>query len=274
MRAADHNEPPPHPAFTPLLVTTSHRADASLRCRAEQRARAWQIPFVPRDALPSLAQITSSGAALLVFSGSGLQLVDRAGTLTFHEGIAHLRTLHLAASGRDPLVHVGTLHPGDRVLDCTMGLAQDALVAARVVGPEGRVVAVESSLPLYAVVSEGLRAGGRAHDACLIEPVHSDHASFLRGLPSGSFDMVYFDPMFAAPRKAQAAFAAVRRHGNHTPLTRAVIAEACRVACRWVIVKCPKGSRVPHDLGMRQLPGAPASPFDWGRSAGHAAPGR
>ena len=274
MRDAAHNEPPPHPAFLPLLVTTSHRADASLRRRAAQRASTWQIPFVPRDALPSLAQLTSSGAALLVFSGSGLQLVDGAGTLTFHDGMAHLRLLHLAAGGQDPLVHVGALHPGDRVLDCTMGLAQDALVAARAVGPGGRVVAVESSLPLYVVVSEGLRARRRSHGACLIEPVHSDHAPLLRSLSDGSFDVIYFDPMFAAPRKAQAAFDAVRRHGHHTPLTRAVIEEACRVACRWVIVKCPKGSRVPHDLGMRPLPGAPTSPFDWGRRAGHAAPGR
>ena len=130
MRDADQSVPPPYPAFTPLLVTTSHRADAGLRRHAAQRASTWQIPLVPRDALPSLAQVTSSGAALLVFSGSGLQLVDRAGTLTFHEGIAHLRILHLEGGGRDPLVHVGALHPGDRVLDCTMGLAQDALVAA------------------------------------------------------------------------------------------------------------------------------------------------
>lgn len=273
MRDADQSVPPPYPAFTPLLVTTSHRADAGLRRHAAQRASTWQIPFVPRDALPSLAQVTSSGASLLVFSGSGLQLVDRAGTLTFHEGIAHLRIVHLEGGGRDPLVHVGALHPGDRVLDCTMGLAQDALVAARAVGPGGRVVAVESSLPLYAVVSEGLGARGRSPDTCLIEPVHGDHAPFLRGLPGGSFDVVYFDPMFASPRKAQVAFDAVRRHGNHTPLHRAVIEEACRVACRWVVVKCPKGSRVPQDLGMRRLPGAPASPFDWGRSAGHAAPG-
>lgn len=273
MRDADHNDLPPHPACS-LLVTTSHRANPGLCRYAAQRASAWQIPFVPRDALPSLAQLTASGAALLVFSGSGLQLLDRSGTLVFHEGMAHLRKLHLSAGGKEPLVHVGELCPRDHVLDCTMGLAQDALVAARAVGSGGRVVAVESSLPLYAVVSEGLRALGPSQESCPVEPVFGDHAVLLPRFPGGSFDVLYFDPMFAAPRKAQVAFDTVRHHGNHTPLSRAVLEQARRVARRWVVVKCPKGSSVPEDLGMRRLPGAPASPFDWGRIASHAALGR
>jgi len=271
VRDADQNESPPvSPPQEPLLVTTSHRADPNLRRHAAQRARLWQVPFVPRDGLPPLETLTSSGVSLLIFSGRGLQLLDRWGTLIFHEGLAHLRTLRLNAGGTDPLVHAGEVGPGDQVLDCTMGLAQDALVVARAVGPRGRVVAVESSLALYAVVSEGLETRGPSPASCRIEPVHADHADLLPQLPSGHVDVVYFDPMFPAPRKAQAAFDAVRRQGNHTALTPAVLAQARRVARRWVVVKCPKGSSVPADLGLRRLAGAPTSPFDWARAPGQA----
>ncbi len=61
-------------------------------------------------------------------------------------------------SGMTPSSALAELRAGDTILDCTLGLGQDALVAALVVGPSGRVVALEKSLALYAVVSEGLNA--------------------------------------------------------------------------------------------------------------------
>ena len=44
-----------------------------------------------------------------------------------------------------------------RVLDCTMGLASDAVVASFITGRTGTVCAVEASPLLHFVVSEGLQ---------------------------------------------------------------------------------------------------------------------
>lgn len=93
---------------------------------------------------------------LLVLELNGLRLRHNGGALLYHEGMARLRWLRLRAGGRDPLVDIAEVRAGDRVLDCTMGLAQDAPVLARSVGQAGLVVALEASLVIHAVVADGL----------------------------------------------------------------------------------------------------------------------
>jgi hypothetical protein len=167
----------------------------------------------------------------------------------------------------DTFVRVAELRRGDAVLDCTLGLAQDALVASLAVGPEGRVVGVEKSLALYALVSEGLKGYELGPDSCRVEVVHADASEYLRSLPARSFDVVCFDPMFARPQKAQPGFDVLRRFAEHAPLTPEALAEGRRVARRWVVVK---GSRYSDDLkklGLSPEPGSRYTEVAWGRAA-------
>jgi SAM-dependent methyltransferase len=251
----------------PLAVTTSARPNAQRVSQAQAAARGWGLPFFARHSKESITPWFESRAeALIVFGHNGVTLWDREGHHAFHGGMAHLRRLRLAAGEPDTFVRMAELRKGDAVLDCTLGLGQDALVASLAVGPEGRVVGVEKSLALYAIVSEGLKTYELGPESCRVEVVHADTHEYLRTLPSRSFDVVYFDPMFSRPTKSQPGFDVLRRFAEHASLTPEALQEGRRVARRWVVVK---GSRYSDDLrrlGLSQEPGSRHTEVVWGRA--------
>lgn len=55
------------------------------------------------------------------------------------------RIRSLAHGERDRMIEVSGLSRGDTALDATLGLGIDSLVMSHVVGPEGRVIGIESS---------------------------------------------------------------------------------------------------------------------------------
>ncbi len=192
--------------------------------------------------------------ALIVFGRDGVTLWDLQGSLKFHPGVARLRLRRLDRGEMDDaFLRVAELREGERVLDCTLGLGQDALVAARAVGPKGRVGGVEKSLPLYAVVSEGLAAFDYGPKSCRVECVWADSGEYLAGLPPKAFDVVVFDPMFERPRGAQQAFEVVRRYAEYAPLSAEVLERAKRVAARCVVVKGWRYSREFKRLGIQPV---------------------
>ncbi|AKJ03649.1 putative SAM-dependent methyltransferase [Archangium gephyra] len=257
--------------MVPLAVTTSGKPDEALVKRAREAARAWKLPFIPRRKKEPIGPLLESAAdAFLVFEREGVSLWDREGSFSFNPGMAHLRRLRILSGqvgGDDALVRVAELRAGDHLLDCTLGLGQDALVAALVVGPRGRVVGLEKSLALHAVVSEGLAAYDYGPQSCRVEAVHADSHTYLRSLPSGSFDVVLFDPMFEKPKKSQPAFEMLRRFAEHAPLLPETLEEARRVARRWVVVKGSKYSDDLKKLGLEAEPGSRYTSMIWGRIA-------
>src|SRR5262249_58020938 len=95
---------------------------------------------------------------LVVFGENAVSLWDRLGHVVGGPGLAALRLKEIAKGrAEDPLQRIGELSPGERVLDATLGFAQDARVAARLVGPGGMVVGVESSMPLAVLADASLR---------------------------------------------------------------------------------------------------------------------
>jgi predicted O-methyltransferase YrrM len=156
---------------------------------------------------------------------------------------------------RDPMLEAAGIRPGDAVLDATLGLGADALVAAGACGPGGRVLACEASAALAAWVAEGLRrlpveAAGR------VEVRAADHAALLAALPGGSFDVVLFDPMFRHARAEPGQFDVVRRLADPRPLQAETLLAARRVARRWVVVKDGAPGWDLARLGLTPLPSA------------------
>lgn len=256
------------PAAVPLGVTTSAQPREPLVSRAQAAARAWGVPFFPRRPKESVSSwIGSRAEALLIFGHDAVTLWDAEGHHGFHGGMAHLRRRRMAAGETDDtFVRMTQLRPGDALLDCTLGLAQDALVASLAVGPSGRVVGVEKSLALYALASAGLESYyDLGPDSCRVEVVHADAREYLRSLPASSFDVVFFDPMFARPQKAQPGFDVLRRFADHSPLTPETLEEGRRVARRWVVVKGSKHSDDLRKLGLSREPGSNFTDVVWGR---------
>lgn len=254
----------------PLAVTTSDRHDPALADRARSAAGEVNVPFLPRShKVPLAVMLEQAADALIVFEASGVSLVDRLGTLRFSPGLAHLRIKQLDAGVReDMLLRVSGFTEGDQVLDCTLGLAADAQVAARCVGRSGKVTALEKSPSIYLLVRHGLMFLPRHPLASELEVLHSDAHAYLRAAPDQSFDFVLFDPMFERKRKSSVAFETLRRHADYSPLTGETVAEAQRVARKAVILKGSRYSKDFKKLGVRPEPARPNATVLWARLPG------
>lgn len=75
----------------------------------------------------------------------------------FHPSMALVRLKRLRTGGNDTLLSISGVTAGDTVLDCTAGLCSDALVFSYAVGAQGKVIAIEASRVLHAIVREGLQ---------------------------------------------------------------------------------------------------------------------
>lgn len=126
-------------------------------------------------------------------------------------------------------------------------------MAAAAVGPAGRIVAAEASLPLALLVAEGLRR--HPSDAARrIEVVAADAAEVLARAGPRSFDVVAFDPMFRHPAPEPPGFDLVRRLADPRPLSPELLALARRAARRWVVVKDGTPGWDLARLGLAPLP--------------------
>jgi hypothetical protein len=141
-------------------------------------------------------------------------------------GLAALRLKEIAKGrAEDPLQRIGALASGERVLDATLGFAQDARVAARLVGPGGSVLGVEASLPL-AVLTDASAAARALDDRGPTRRL----GRAPQGVPVGERGRGALRPDVRRALAAQPGFEMLRRLANRPPLTPAVLADARRVA--------------------------------------------
>lgn len=251
--------------MTPVVVTTRAKPSAADVAEASAVAVRWRVPFRPRPAGP-LQRLLAEATAVLVVERRGVTLWDASGKARWSPGLAALRLKALERGEQtDALVGVGALVPGERVLDCTLGLAQDARVASRLVGPGGRVLGLEASLPLAMLAAEGLRREARDAGSAEIEVRHAEAGQVLATLEPGAFDVVFLDPMFSRERRAQPGFALLRRLAWARPLEAETLAQARRVAVRAVLVKAPRYGRELKALGLRPEPSSRSAPVVWVR---------
>ncbi len=232
----------PSPTY---IVTTSQKADAVLREEAELWAARLGVPFVPRRArsIPDVCGVAGVEAALTITHlRVGLVMADGSDEYFFHPNMARMR-LHNMDSGKgEPMITAMGLGPGDSVLDCTLGRAADAMVAARAVGPDGLVVGYEADPLVAALTIHGLATyqidGRGLQDAMRrVQARHGDCEEILPTLATDSFDVVYFDPFFEHTIEQSQAMASLRRLGQHRELSPDVFVEAARVARRCVVIK-------------------------------------
>ena len=203
-------------------------------------------------AIPHLLEETG-GAPVLILSRARADLVHQGRNFRASVGMGFLRLVRAKQGETDPLVRAAELKAGDEVLDATLGLASDSLVAAHATGT--RVLGLEASPVLAAFVTAGLRrlpALGRVA-AGDIEVRCADHRAALREMPGRSVDVVLFDPMFRSAGESGALFDLVRALAEHAPLAPETLREARRVARRGVLVKdAPPGHELTR-LGLTPL---------------------
>ncbi|MCB9663848.1 MAG: class I SAM-dependent methyltransferase [Alphaproteobacteria bacterium] len=174
----------------------------------------------------------------LVVTRGALEVRWRDQAWRWHPGMAHT----LAAAGAaHPWVRLGELRPGDRVVDCTLGLGVDACFLADWTGE--RVLGIEISPIVATLAEEGL--ADRAVDV-----VQGDATAVLAALPPGSVDVVIADPMFPADVQTRStSLDLLHALGHPASLDHAWLAQAQRVARRAVLLKDAAGNDLLERLG-------------------------
>ena len=252
------------------VVTTSRKWDEETLALAQTTAARLGIPYAERRTL-SLAEVCARyGVHYVLVAKNGLLMLETpAGELFFHPNMAHLRIKNIRHGQGDRLGEAMQLHPGMRVLDCTLGFGADAITAAYLVGEQGTVTGLESQPLIAAVVGWGLAhfTADSPHVLAAmrrVTPVCADALTYLRAQPADSYDVVYFDPMFRHPLYASKALDPLRTVADRRALTEETVAEACRVARERVVMKETARSTEFARLGFTQVTGGKYSKVHYG----------
>ncbi|MDU2066122.1 MAG: class I SAM-dependent methyltransferase [Sporomusaceae bacterium] len=253
---------------TDIFITTGQRPNNDVVDMAESLAKEWKIPFVRREK-ESIEQMFLKAPAILVCTKEGPVLHTPAGAHSFHLNLAYLRIKNLKKGNHDHMITAMNLRSGLRLLDCTLGLATDAIVASFALGAVGQVVGLESEKALAAVTTYGLKhftADEQDVTQALrqITVQAASYETFLKSQPDNSFDVVYFDPMFRHPVTKSSQFKPLRTLANPSPLSIEALAEAKRVAKERVVLKETRGSREFSRLGFTDFVGGRYSRIQYG----------
>ncbi|SET38373.1 class I SAM-dependent methyltransferase [Paenibacillus sp. NFR01] len=227
-----------------MIITTGFDPIPEIKERAQRLAQHTGCVFVPRGRLsiPKMAERYADNDILVVLQEAVRLHSPDTPPMEFHPSMGYVRAKRILAGQPDPLMEAARMRPGDSVLDCTAGLGSDTLLFAVYGGADSRITALESSLPLFALLSDGMkhyRTGREEVNAALrrIDVLHCDHLAYLRAQPDNSVDIIYFDPMFRVPLTDSSAISPLRQHANPAALADESVAEAVRVARRTVVLK-------------------------------------
>lgn len=253
-----------------IIITTSYQPSAEQIALGRDFAKRLKTLFVPRGKY-SIAQLKKDYQTdfVLVVTGKGPVIHTPEGEFFFHLNMAQLRIKNLQVGKDDHMVVAMGLKPGMSVLDCTLGLASDAIVASYIVGETGQVIGLESSLVIALVAEYGLKHfesdDGTINQALRrIKVLPLDYNDYLSQLPDNSFDVVYFDPMFRQPVQASNNIKPLRVLADNRPLTLEILQQARRVAKQRVVVKEKNGSPEFARLGITAFVGGKYSHIIYG----------
>ncbi|EGL81892.1 protein of unknown function DUF548 [Caldalkalibacillus thermarum TA2.A1] len=244
-----------------MLVTTARKQD-HLESKAKQVAQRLGVPFVKRRSysIQALCRTYEADHIVLVTS-EGIKCAFCDGKekpFFFHPNSAMLRIRRLMRGEEDPLAKAAGLKEGMSVLDCTLGLGADAIVASYIVGEKGRVVGIESVPVLACIVQDGLKTFETEQKAVneamrRIEVICNHHLSYLKQCADNQFDVVYFDPMFERTVQRSMGIAPLKRLANYEELKPEAIQEARRVARKRIVLKDSRESPRFEALGFTPL---------------------
>ncbi len=223
-----------------IFVTTSHDADKYRIERAKDLANELGIPYLARRKNPNLLKHLEDDYCYVVEKD---RLVVRwnKGCLFFHPSTAKVRMRNIKNGLKDHLIECLSPTGSEVVLDATMGLGSEAILMSAFL-PNGKVVGLEASKPIYVVVREGLTYYRAKEDWIneamkRIEVINADFRNFIHNLPDDSFDVVYCDPMFENPVFESSSMNPLRIFAKYDTVTQKDVDEMIRVAKKKVILK-------------------------------------
>ena len=252
------------------IITTGRKNQSESINLAKMMAAKLNIPFVERRNFSINALLTNYNVKqVLIAKQNTLRLYTADDEIFFHPNMSHLRIKNILSGSGDRMAEAMNLKCGMKVLDCTLGLGADAIVASFIAGESGSVTAIEINPCLAAVVNYGLKHfdGERKHiiEAMRrIKVINADYSAFLKSTPDNSFDVVYFDPMFRHPLTNSNNLNPLRHVADHRAVTIEAVEHACRVAKSRVVLKENARSLEFARLGFDTIYGGKYSPIKYG----------
>ncbi|UOQ47697.1 class I SAM-dependent methyltransferase [Gracilibacillus caseinilyticus] len=242
-----------------MIITTAGRTTDIFIREAQVLAEQYHFPYVERKGV-SVEQLKKRyHTDVLVVGKNRLNLSPQElqTDVFFHPNMAMVRAKRLLKGEGDPFIQATGLRSGMSYLDCTLGLASDAIIASIAVGPSGVVTGVEGSFPLYLLVKEGLQHYQSANAAIntamkQIEVKHAMHLQFLQHTETNAYDVIYFDPMFEERIDTSDGIKGLRSRSITEAITEHTIAEAKRVARKRVVLKDHYKSKRFAEFGFEQ----------------------
>jgi 16S rRNA G966 N2-methylase RsmD len=252
-----------------FILTTPQSIDSVNETMAEFINES-RLEYIPRRS-SSLAKLSAEHGAegIIVWETEGPILYIQNEKLFFHPSMAKVRIAEYRKKGReDLLIQACQLNKGDSFLDCTLGMGADAIVASYF-SETGKVIGLEYQAAVAHVISWGMKMyqGNMPWlDKAInrVEVINSDHKSFLDQQADRSYDIVYFDPMFAKPLWHSQPISPLRKLANHDSLNRDTIKQACRVARKRVVLKTLALGEEIERLGFQKVSGSKHNPITYG----------
>ena len=170
-----------------MIVTTAGRTNKEMTAYAEQIAIDLQSSFLVRNDRPIYELHEQYKQDILVVGKNRLVIFPQ-GTeesFFFHPNSAMFRVKRLMRGEHDPFLQAAQLEKGMTVLDCTLGMASDSIVASYAVGESGQVTGLEGNRYMAYLIEKGLQqwdAGVTEMTEAMqrITVKHTEHLSFLQ----------------------------------------------------------------------------------------------
>lgn len=245
----------------PLVITTARKVSADVMSRARHWARLLDARVVARNGRSIEAICREEGVeGVLTVQAERVTYHEPGRDIEyfFHPNLAAMRIRNIERGAGDHMVEAMALRHGDEVLDCTMGRAADAIIAAFSVGETGHVVAVEKEPVIAHLTIEGLRTAWFVSErfTALMRRVDArcaDYNDFLPACDADSFDVVYFDPVFHRPVEQSQSMEDLRALAHREEITPRTLRDALRVARRCVVIKQRQGTPLWEHLGVSEV---------------------
>ncbi|KMY50498.1 class I SAM-dependent methyltransferase [Peribacillus loiseleuriae] len=240
-----------------MFVTTAGRTDDIHIERAKNIAAQFSFPFFQRNKRSIARMHQDYEMDCLVVGKNKLELHKISGSAPFffHPNIAMVRIKRIMNGEEDPYITAAGIERGSSILDCTLGLGADAIVASYVSGPIGEIRAIEENPIVSFIVGQGLsrwESGIELMDAAMrrIDINTGNHHEVLKTLTDNSFDVVYFDPMFTERIEESEGMEGLAQFASYGDLLEETIEQAKRVAKNRVVLKDHFRSKRFEQLGF------------------------
>lgn len=227
-----------------MIITTAGRTTEEMGNKAKQAAIELDSRYVTRRKRSVLTLMEAEKEDCIVVGKNRLELypLGEETPFFFHPNSSMFRIKRLLKGEKDPFIDAAQLQPGMSILDCTLGLASDSIVASFAVGETGKVVGIEANPYLAYLVREGLNQWDSGIDKMNMSMrriiiKQNDSLKVLQELEDKSFDCVYFDPMFEETILESDGIRGLAKFAKDEGLSTELMKQAHRVARKRIVLK-------------------------------------